>query len=277
MTLVLLHPGEMGVSLGAVLKREGHLVRWVSAGRSERTRARALDAGLEEKLSLIDALESAELVMSVCPPHAVLDVARGVAALNFRGVFVDANAIAPHTALEVARVVTDGGATYVDGGIVGPPVRVAGDTRLYLSNTRAAEVASLFSGTALEAIALSGDPFAASALKMAYAAWTKGSAALLLAARAYARVSGAEDALEAEWRRSLPELFERVQRAASSGAKKGWRWRGEMLEIASSFEHHDLPNGFHIAAAEVFQRLEVLKDAESPTLEAVLETLVESD
>ncbi|NJK46462.1 MAG: DUF1932 domain-containing protein [Pleurocapsa sp. SU_196_0] len=71
-------------------------------------------------------------------------------------------------------------------------------------------------------------------------------------------------------------MSERVVRAASSGAKKGWRWRGEMLEIASSFQSHDLPKGFHVAAAEVFEQLEVLKDADSLTLETVLEALITS-
>ena len=36
--------------------------------------------------------------------------------------------------------------------------------------------------------------------------------------------------------------------------RKGWRWVGEMEEIAHSMAAHDLPTGFHEAAAEVFRR-----------------------
>ena len=48
---------------------------------------------------------------------------------------------------------------------------------------------------------LDGDPVSASALKMTYAAWTKGTAALLLAIEATAEANGVAAALHAEWAR----------------------------------------------------------------------------
>jgi hypothetical protein len=89
---------------------------------------------------------------------------------------------------------------------------------------------------------------------MAYAAWSKGTAALLLAIRALARAEGVEETLLAEWGRSLPELLDQSERAGRSALAKGWRWVGEMEEIAHSMAAHDLPTGFHEAAAEVFRR-----------------------
>jgi hypothetical protein len=94
---------------------------------------------------------------------------------------------------------------------------------------------------------------AASAVKMAYASWTKGSAALLLAARALARAEGVEDALLAEWAISQPGLEKRSAGAAGSAAAKGWRWVAEMEEIAASMAADGLPAGFHQAAAEVYR------------------------
>jgi hypothetical protein len=93
----------------------------------------------------------------------------------------------------------------------------------------------------------------ASALKLAYAGWTKGSAALLLAARAAAARAGVETALLEEWRTSQPTLLDRWESARSSARDKGWRWVGEMDEIASMFESCGLPSGFHTAAARVFE------------------------
>ena len=95
---------------------------------------------------------------------------------------------------------------------------------------------------------------AASAVKMAYASWTKGSAALLLAARALARAEGVEETLLAEWGISQPGLQERSARAAGSAAAKGWRWIAEMEEIAATMAAAGLPEGFHQAAAEVYRR-----------------------
>jgi hypothetical protein len=87
---------------------------------------------------------------------------------------------------------------------------------------------------------------------MAYAAWTKGSAALLLAALAAAERLGVEAPLRAEWEHSLPDLPARAERARADATEKGWRWVGEMEEIARTFADAGLPAGFHQAAGEVF-------------------------
>jgi 3-hydroxyisobutyrate dehydrogenase-like beta-hydroxyacid dehydrogenase len=180
------------------------------------------------------------------------------AGAGFGGIFVDANAISPQTAREVARIAGRGGAAFVDGGIIGlPPEPGAGPgdgPRLYLSGDRAAEVGDLFTGTAVDARIVEGGIGAASAVKMAYAAWTKGTAALLLAARALGRAEGVEDDLAAEWALSQPGLAGRTVSAARSAAAKGWRWEAEMTEIAASMAAAGLPDGFHLAAAEIFRR-----------------------
>ena len=242
-TVGLLHPGEMGAAVGAVLRGQGRRVVWASAGRSEETRARAAEADLEDVRS-VSKLAEADIVFSICPPHAALEVAGSLG--SFGGVYLDANAVSPATAAKVAEVVD----TFVDGGIVGSPPREAGTTRLYLSGEGAEEVQELFAGSVLEARVVPN----ASALKMAYGAWTKGTGAMLLAIRELARAEGVEDALLAEWDLSQPELRERHERAARSAEAKGWRWVGEMEEIAASFEAVGLPGGFHRAAAEVYRR-----------------------
>jgi 3-hydroxyisobutyrate dehydrogenase-like beta-hydroxyacid dehydrogenase len=266
----LLHPGEMGAAVGACLVATGHPVFWASTGRGPVTAARAEAAGLRDAATAGALARQADVILSICPPHAALDVARSVAgsaAPGFGGVYVDANAISPGTAGEVARIVEAGGGHYVDGGIIGLPPSVPGRTRLYLSGARAAEVRHLFAGTPLDARVIGDGPAedglaAASALKMAYAGWTKGTAALILAVRGLARAAGVEDALLAEWRESQPGLASTSQRAASSAATKGWRWVGEMEEIAASMAAAGLPRGFHEAAAEIFRR--------SPRSEAAL-------
>ena len=70
----------------------------------------------------------------------------------------------------------------------------------------------------------------ASAVKAAYAAWNKGSAALLVAVRALARAEGVEPALVAEWGRSHPGVVALSEGAAGSTGPKAWRFVGEMEE-----------------------------------------------
>ena len=274
-TIGLLHPGEMGASVGASARANGHRVLSASEGSGADTRQRAATAGLEDVGTLAALVAASDVVLSVCPPHAALDLAGAVAAQRFRGVYVDGNAVAPGTARTIARIVQAGGATYVDGGIIGPPPDKAGTTRLYLSGLDAERVQALFATGPLEAVVLRGDLTAASAIKMSYAAWTKGSQALIMAVRALAAAEGVDEALLAEWNRSQPELPRRSENAAKSTARKAWRWVGEMDEIAATFQGAGLPDGFHLGAGEVYRRMASYKDASAPpSMEDVAQTLL---
>jgi 3-hydroxyisobutyrate dehydrogenase-like beta-hydroxyacid dehydrogenase len=247
-TIGILHPGEMGSAVGRSLLDGGHQVVWTGEGRSEQTRRRADEAGFVDAGGLPDLEARCEFIFSICPPHAAVEVAGELH--DFGGIFLDANAIAPETSLRIFEAVGD---HYVDGSIIGPPPRESGTTRLYLSGPRADEVAALFTGTRIEARVLDRTSrTAASAIKMTFAAWTKGSAALLIAVSEVADALGVAEALEAEWLLSQPGLADRLRSALRSASTKGWRWEGEMREIAKTFESAGLPPGFHDAAAEVF-------------------------
>jgi 3-hydroxyisobutyrate dehydrogenase-like beta-hydroxyacid dehydrogenase len=269
----LLHPGEMGAAVGGVLAAE-HPVWWASSGRSPASARRASAAGLIDVGSVEAIRDGCDLIVSICPPEAAPDVARQVS--GFRGVYLDANAIAPATAREVAALVEAGGGRYLDGGIIGgPPTPGSRGTRLYLSGPHGPKISELFSGTAVDARVLSDDPTAASALKMCFAAWTKGTTALLLDIRALAETLGETDALLTEWEGSMPELKDRSLVAAKQAVTKGWRWRAEMEEIARTFRDAALPDGFHKAAAEIYGALIRDEEAESApgTLDEVIEAL----
>lgn len=271
MKIALLHPGAMGASLGAALVAAGHEVCWLAEGRSPATRERALAAGMTAAATLQELVVPSDAVISVCPPHAAVDVATAVAGNGYRGPYLDANAIAPATARALAEVV---GPAFIDGGIIGPPAQHPGTTRLYVSGDGAAQVQGWFGDGVLDVHLVAGPPGAASALKMCYAAYTKGVSALLLAIRALAQAEGVTGSLLEEWARSQPDLAARSQGAARGTAAKAWRFVGEMEEIAATFEARSLPGGFHHAAAEVYERMRSLKELKDPDLEAVLAALL---
>jgi 3-hydroxyisobutyrate dehydrogenase-like beta-hydroxyacid dehydrogenase len=267
-TVGLLHPGEMGVTVGATVAGGGARVLWASEGRSGATRSRALEAGLEDAGSLASVVRQSRVILSVVPPHGALELARTVAALGFRGLYVDGNAVAPETAREIGRVVEATGARFVDGGIIGPAARKRATTRFYLSGPGAPEIAVLFGAGPMDAMVLDAPAGAASALKMAYAGWTKGSAALLAAIRAFAMAEDVDSALLAEWKISQPDVPARSERAFADNARKAWRFVGEMEEIARSLAGAGLPAGFHDAAREIYERLSDYKDTKAaPTVE----------
>lgn len=222
------------------------------------------DVGAVERLAT-----EADVLFSICPPASAVDVADEVSRSGFNGIYVDANAIAPATAVAIGERFS----SFVDAGIIGPPPRQPGDTRLYLSGGESAQIAELFAGSILETRIVSNKAGAASAMKMAYAAWTKGSTALLLSVAALAEAEGLRDELESEWEVSIPGLADRVENTVAGIGAKAWRFEGEMREIAATYRAAGLPGGFHEAAAELYARLAVLKGEANPA-ERVLELLI---
>jgi 3-hydroxyisobutyrate dehydrogenase-like beta-hydroxyacid dehydrogenase len=266
----LIHPGAMGASVGAAAASNAHTVLWASHGRSPDTHVRAQRAKLTDVGTVSALVKASDSVLSVCPPHAAQDVAHDVAQLGFSGVYVDCNAISPERTRVIQRIVEKAGAHYVDGGIIGGPAwkREAG-THLYLSGARAREVAVCFDGSPLQTPVISDRIGAASAVKMGYAAYTKGTTALLTAILGMVEKEGVREELAQQWGDSFTE--QTVRRVCANTAK-AWRFVGEMHEIAATFREAGLPGGFHDAAAEVFERLAAFKDqTESPAIESVRE------
>jgi hypothetical protein len=248
----------MGAAVGAACR---HPVYWASHERSRDTADRAAHSGFIDAGDTGSLVAASDIVVSVCPPHAALDVAGEVASHGFAGVYVDANAVSPNVAAQIDEMFD----RFVDGSIVGPPPLEAGTTRLYLAGDEAADVAACWEGSALEPKLLDAGPGAASALKMAYAGWSKGSAALLLAMRAYAEAAGVGGDLVTEWSQSMPELVDRVDRVARGVGPKAWRFAGEMEQIAAALAALELPSGFHEGAAVIYSRLTDLKGVAAPT------------
>ena len=265
----MLHPGNMGAALAACVDGQ---VFWASEGRSQETATRAREAKIVDLGSLDSLVAAVDVVISVCPPAAAVEVAEQVSGLGFDGLYVDVNAVSPATARQISQLFT----RFLDGGVVGPPPssswasqpapagpargRHSGGTRLYLSGREASEMAALFAGPAVDTHVVGSDPGRASALKMSYAAWTKGTSALLLSVAALATSEEVIDELLDEWDMSIPELRDRLERVSGRIGEKAWRFAGEMEEIARTYGDAELPNGFHLAAADIYSRLAGLKD-----------------
>jgi 3-hydroxyisobutyrate dehydrogenase-like beta-hydroxyacid dehydrogenase len=276
----LVNPGAMGSAIGRALGDAGKSrdVLWASDGRSAETKARAAAAGLVDVGSLATLTSSVGTIVSVCPPGSALELAKIVAGAGFAGRYIDANAVSPATARAIADCFDD----VVDGGIVGPPPMQPGTTRLYLSGQSAEQSAALFAGSKLEVRVVDGGAGAASAVKMCFAGWTKGTSALLFALRALAEAEGVTDALLGEWDTSMPELIARSERSPAMIGPKAWRFEPEMQEIADSFAAVGLPDGFHRSAAEIYGRMHGFKGRpnagdDATTLAEVMAALISTD
>ncbi len=223
-----------------------------------------------------DLVRSCEIILSVCPPHASEDVANNVLDLGFKGTYLDCNAISPARAERIAAVCQARGVRYIDGSIIGGPAWYPGKTVLYLSGEKAQEAVQFFKNGPLETCVLDGTLSSASALKMCYASFTKGSTALLCATMAAAQGLGVFEALKEQWQRDGSRLDESAPRRATGVSAKAWRFMGEMEEIADTFTSVNVPEGFHRAAAEIYRRMAILKDeTDSVTLQHVVDALLD--
>ncbi len=270
----ILHPGEMGISIAASALNSGNQVYWASENRSETTRKRAEQYHLVELNSLAKLLDTSEVIVSVCPPHAAEEVATQVAAGGFKGTYLDSNANSPERTKRIGDRLEASGIRFVDGSIIGPPAWKPGDTWLYLSGDEADIIASLFSNGPLETRVIGTEIGKASALKMCYAAYSKGTTALLSAILAAAETMQVRDELYQHWEMDEAGFAEQVNRRVTRVTAKAWRFEGEMREIAATFAAAGLPDEFHRAAAEIYHRMADFKDAETPPLDQVLAALL---
>jgi 3-hydroxyisobutyrate dehydrogenase-like beta-hydroxyacid dehydrogenase len=265
----------MGISVAASAQNSGCSVYWASEGRSDTTIDRATQFNLVDARTMAGLCEVCSLLISVCPPAAAESVADQVLSAGYQGTYLDANAISPHKVQKIGQKLASGGIRFVDGGIIGGPAWEPDRTWLYLAGEDAESFSRCFTSGPLETANMGDTIGKASALKMTFAAYTKGTSALLSAILAVAEGQGVLEDLLHQWSRGgsdfSEETIDRVRRVTA----KAWRFEGEMYEIADTFARSGLPDGFHQASAEVFHRMAGFKrNAENPTIEDVLIALL---
>ena len=274
----ILHPGAMGISVAASAQNSGNALFWASEGRSSQTRARAEKHTLIDTHTLERLCQTCSIIVSVCPPHAAEAVAQQVLANSFHGLYVDANAISPQRAVRIGEAMAERGVAFVDGGIIGGPAWESNTTWLYLSGREAERVANCFSAGPLQAEMIGEEIGKASALKMCFAAYTKGTTALLCAILAAAEGLNVREELEQQWSRNGSDFAGQAVQRVTRVTAKAWRFTAEMEEIAATFEATGMPAGFHNAAADIYRQLASFKDLEgTPPLETVLSALLRAD
>ena len=258
-TVGILSPGEMGAGVGTALRASGLSVLTCLAGRSPASHERAKAAGMTTVPDLATLVERCDLVLSILvPAHArrvAADLGDAARAAGATTVLADCNAIAPQTVQAIEVDLQGSGVTLVDGGIVGGPPRDGRGPRVYASGA-SAHVLGQLDGRGIDVVDVGPVIGKASAVKMCYAAMTKGTTALRTALLVAARRLEVYDELIAE--------MEHSQAAALGAAKQGmrrlpnvaYRWIGEMEEIAHTFQHVGVTPDFHTGAAQVFREVD---------------------
>jgi len=257
-TVAIISPGDMGHAVGRALVEHGLDVITCLGGRSDRTRKLAKLGRFRDLPSLEAMVAEADLVLSILPPSAALDIARlvaqAMASVGEKRPYADCNAVSPETTRRIGREISRVGADYIDGGIIGQPPGKGVPTRFFVSGERTDIVAEL-SGKGIDVRPIGAEIGRASAIKMCYAALTKGTNTLYTAVLVAAEVMGLTDELREEFLYSQQAAYKQMQARVPGLPADSGRWIGEMHEIAATFEAAGVTPKFHQGAAEVYTLL----------------------
>jgi 3-hydroxyisobutyrate dehydrogenase-like beta-hydroxyacid dehydrogenase len=254
-TVGILSPGDMGHSVGQFLGGHGLRVITCLQGRSERTRALAQEAHMADVPTYADLVREADLILSILVParagQAAQAVAQAILETGVEVIYADCNAISPQTTREIGERITAAGGRFVDASIVGGPPKGESSPRFYTAGPYADDFAAL-GQFGLDVVVIGPQIGQAAAIKMCYAALTKGLTALCTELSTAAQVLGVLPALEAEFQHSQPALYRRMQ-GLPAMPSKARRWVGEMEEIAQTFEHVGLTPRMLAGAADMYR------------------------
>ncbi len=255
-TVGILSPGDMGHTVGNVLRQNGLRVTTCLEGRSQRTQQLAEKAGIVDVPTYPQFVTEADLILSIMVPAQAMSAASMVAEalqkVDTTLAYADCNAIAPQTVRKLGEIITSAGGTFVDASIIGPPPRTQGATRFYTSGPNL-DLFSKLNNYGLDVRALGEEIGLASAIKMCYASLTKGLTALCTELLTAASVLGVSEALTAEFQLSQSALFERMEKGLPGMPPKARRWIGEMEEISATFAHVGLTPNILTGAADMYR------------------------
>uniref|UniRef100_UPI00334263EE DUF1932 domain-containing protein n=1 Tax=Castellaniella defragrans TaxID=75697 RepID=UPI00334263EE len=257
-TITLLYPGEMGCAFAALLLAAGPRVVSPMAGRSERTRKAAQAIGIEMRDSMAAAVTESDLILSLVPPSAVIDVAQRAADAcrenDVAPLFVDLNAKTPEDAEGMAAAFSDVSLPFCNACIIGRASHLGAEGRIYTSGANTSPLEALFDGL-LPVIRLGDETIQATIFKMAFAGFNKTVVAALFETANTANAFGITDSLFELIDRHLGGTLADLGKLVPTYPRHILRRAEEMEALARMLADRKLPNRIALAAGATFHGL----------------------
>jgi 3-hydroxyisobutyrate dehydrogenase-like beta-hydroxyacid dehydrogenase len=277
----ILSIGEMGFHWARVLTSRGAEVLTYAKDRSETTRKRAENLGVECVPSIDALVKRADLIVSIVVPFAAKRVAVRVARAAAKAqrkdlLYLDANAISPMTAGEIGEVLTRNGVQFIDGCIIGSAAKIDKGAVVYVSGAQASRMQELQSyGFTVRVL---GPAVAqASAFKVVYAGLTKGLQGLFVELLVGAKKFGLLEEIITRYEESFPGLLDRIAPSIVGLRIHAGRRAEEMAELRETFQHHGMTALVAPAVRRILQSIADLHPGEGSETGArdgnLLETL----
>jgi 3-hydroxyisobutyrate dehydrogenase-like beta-hydroxyacid dehydrogenase len=254
--------GEMGFHWAKLLKSHGVDVMTYNKDRGETSRKRAENAEVKSVASMADLVNDAELIVSIVIPSAAKRVAEKVAEAAVQSgrknlLFLDANAISPMTADDIAAILSPAGVSFVDGCIIGSASRMGKGTVVYVSGGEAGQVMDL-QPFGIPIRVLGPNTSQASAFKVVYAGLTKGLQGLFCELLMGAQRFGLLNEIRAQYEESFPGLLEKVSSSIVGLRIHAARRAEEMDELKRTFGHYGMTALMAPAVEQVLEAIAAL-------------------
>jgi putative dehydrogenase len=255
--------GEMGFHWAKLLRSHGVEVLTYDKDRGEVSRKRAENGGVKSTASMAELVRDVDLIVSIVVPSAATKVAGKVAeAIETTGrkdlLFLDANAISPMTADEIAKILRAAGVNFVDGCIIGSAAKMGKGTIVYVSGSEANRLAMLEAFN-IPIKVLGVGTHQASAFKVVYAGLTKGLQGLFCELLMGAQRFGLLDEIRAQYEESFPGLLDKVSSSIVGLQIHAGRRAEEMDELKRTFNHHGMNSFMAPAVQKVLEAIAALK------------------
>ncbi|TCD64710.1 hypothetical protein EIP91_003753 [Steccherinum ochraceum] len=275
-TIAIVGAGGMGAAIAHRFTTSGLTVLTILSGRSEATRKRALDAGMQDT-SLSDIALRADWVLSILPPKEAVGFALGFrdaymevqsggqeAQMKRGATFVDCNAISPDTAKQIASLFAGTPIGFIDVGIIGWPPTRDGYNPTFYASVDPRDDSLLMELGEMERYGLKVSPLRgegvgigdASAVKMMDGGILKGSISLYttMILAAYNSSPATATALIQELASSQPAILKHLVFAVPDMIPKAYRFVGEMEQVAQ-YAGEGGGKEMYEGAARVFERV----------------------
>ncbi|MBA8822400.1 hypothetical protein BRY73_23040 [Ochrobactrum sp. P6BS-III] len=257
-TITLLYPGDMGGAFARLLISAGHKVISPLGGRSERTQKTAQSIGVEMRDDMASAVTDSDIVLSLVPPSAVIDVAsQAIAACREQGAapfFIDMNAKTPADAEHLNTAFGDASLPFCNACIIGRASHLGDEGSIYASGPDTKPLETLFEDL-LPVISLGEDIARASVFKMAFAGFNKTVAAALFETANTANAFGVTDPLFELIGHHLGGTLSDLGKLVSTYPRHILRRAEEMEALAVMLADAELPNEIALAAGATFRSL----------------------
>ena len=272
-TVGVLHCGDMGSAIARCLLESGHRVVTCTEGRSEQTVGLARKCGVEVLSNLAEVVAASQVLISLVPPTASVELAESVVACNPAPgmIFVDANSGSVEQIGQIEQLIDSVDAKLVDASIHGGAHRLSEIGVIYLSG-KAAEVIEQIFISVLRVRTLGDAPGTATRLKILLGGVSKGLNALFLEVGSIACRDGMLDSFLDECQTFYPAIMQAVDRMLPTYPRHAGRRVSELEHVERLASDHGLDAGMTRQATKWIGGMSQMdcQEAEYTTKEVIL-------